>query len=519
MMRITLALFRKEWHEHKVEIAVLAIVLCTFTFAATLSSRRDLVADFQATSGLFGLFIAMFMGVAAVTRERIECVQEFVCCLPVPRWCVGFVRMLMTILIGAMPILVNAILVRIAIAGGVAPGNANDLWLATFVTIGGTISLMLWIAAISVDQPNQMRGGAVAFFVLAAWFCISLLLTSPKHRPAWPPWLIDGVLQAGPGGWWQINTVPITRPSIELIVIQLLASAILVSLAAINYGRIVTASRLFSLTTSGGRNGRLIRHRSPAFALCWLQFREIAPLIFCGMLLAAAWSIGQTRIFRADPDSSILISRQMSLVSIAAGLVWANLVAVTVFVPNLQTRIETFWRSRPMNISHWFWSKALIGLVTAVVCLQLPALIAIGVDSTHADAAPGSELTGQLCIVMAHTMAYSVALLAACLIRQMVYAGILSLTATSMVLLLPVLAGPPKSHVDLSFAAIGDLLRFDVAVHQLVEFAMSGFAIADVNDLAFAPFLVLTSSISAASMVIAWFVVSRNTVIGSGASK
>jgi hypothetical protein len=511
--RIAAALFRKEWHEHKREAVVLTTVLCIFTLATTVSSSRDIVADFQLASGLFSVFVAMFVGVAAVTRERTEGVLDFVCSLPVPLWWTALVRFLITVATCAVPIATTAVITHVVIACGIVSGNVSDLWVAAFVAIGCATSLTLWISAIAIDQPNQTRAGLVALFVLVSWFGITLLLTNVQRRPDWPPWLIRSILYVGPGGWWEISTVPIKRPSSGLLVAQIVANAVLLSLAVMNYGGHRKPAQPGGRVRASGRSARLVRLRSPALALCWLQIRELAPIAFAGLLLSAIWWVCQILLFRTDPLSPTVLTRNMTVATVGIGLLWMGIVAVAIFVPNLQPKLETFWRSRPLNVSFWFWSKALFGLVASVVRLNLPTLLMFAGSDAKAAVAPASELAGQLCVVMAHTMVYSVAILVVCFVRQSAYAGIVSLSASAMILLVPVAAGQPEWNASLSFAELGQLLRVDVAGHRLVLFAESGFVVTGVNDLAFIPFLAMVSGISVGSMIGAWLVVRRNIVI------
>jgi hypothetical protein len=82
-----------------------------------------------------------------------------------------------------------------------------------------------------------------------------------------------------------------------------------------------------------------------------------------------------------------------------------------------------------------------------------------------------------------------------------------------MILLVPLAAGPPMWDAFLSLSDVGLLLRVDVAAHRLTQFAESGFVVSNLNDLAFIPFVVLTTGISLGAMCTAWLAVRRSIAI------
>ena len=119
------------------------------------------------------------------------------------------------------------------------------------------------------------------------------------------------------------------------------------------------------------------------------------------------------------------------------GVVVALVVGVGTFVSEVQPGLMTFWRSRPISPSKWFWTKYLTGLAAVLLFLLVPILLfCVAAWTLGGEVLPNGEPFGRSRVgpwpllwafASVTCLAYSIAVCLTCLVRQAVYAGILSL--------------------------------------------------------------------------------------------
>ena len=110
------------------------------------------------------------------------------------------------------------------------------------------------------------------------------------------------------------------------------------------------------------------------------------------------------------------------------GYALALLIGVGTFAPDLEPGINAFWRSRPISVHQWFWSKFVIGFGGLLVTLGLPTLIiaVLALRSLHHLAMPADPLW----ILLGWFGIYSAAVLSTCLVRHVLYSAILAVGLT-----------------------------------------------------------------------------------------
>lgn len=241
MTKVWLTLAWKELREQAPKAACLAAMTLVFTGAGI----SDLAADFSLGATLLGIAGTAFFAVGAVAGEKADNTFAFVRSLPVQRWEVAVIRILVPCLFCMAAIGATALCAHTMIILGVARGVSTDLWTAALFACDGSLSLYFWIAAAAIDQPNQVRAGIVGFFVILAWFAIGIWLQeSGELRPSWPSGVIQTILCIGPWGWWGRMEIPPSSPEswTRLIVWQVIANTLLFGVSVLNYGRENTAT-------------------------------------------------------------------------------------------------------------------------------------------------------------------------------------------------------------------------------------------------------------------------------------
>jgi len=179
---------------------------------------------------------------------------------------------------------------------------------------------------------------------------------------------------------------------------------------------------------------------TPQKALLWMQLRESIPIALCGfvlvLLLAGLEQAG--RRFDVIHDFGTFV-----------GCVLALILAVGSYVPHLEPKLHTFWRSRPILPRQWFSVKYIAGAAAIVLCYDIPLSILqqMLVSDVHPYGAQQLSFPSSLGFpILLHLFIYSVVVLAACSIRHPIYSGVIGITAVLLILLPPVaFVGFPES--------------------------------------------------------------------------
>lgn len=174
--------------------------------------------------------------------------------------------------------------------------------------------------------------------------------------------------------------------------------------------------------------------------------------------------------------------------------------AVGTFVPDLQRRLFTFWRSQPIAVGEWYWSKFWIGAAVALASLHLPVILVVGVTQKMFWHDPVADCVGYLILPLIHLMVYSLSVFASALIRSVTQAAILSTAASLLLICLPMV---PDSSVK--------FLRYDLAQAAIAEFVASGFT---TSIAAAVPILCGVIVVTSAAAIAGVVLVQRDISVG-----
>lgn len=496
------SLFWKEMREHQGKMVVCAAFMVLLYLAVGASADSAAESYFQ-SAGLVSIAGCLFIAIAVVAAEREEGSLDFVHSLPIPRWQAGLIRIALGALACVAPLMLTAMLAQLLLFAGLVQGTAAGLWTAFVVTVGLALSLYAWVTAAAIDQPSQLRAGAVGVVVVIAWIVIGLLLTSEwsRHYSA----RTQTILSLGPSGWMDLTSIPPKWPSTRLWISQGLVGGLLLLISVAGYGRRPNSSFQRPWRLRGTEPRRIgPPRRSPRAAILWLQVWDALPIGIAGsIILLVCAAVSGILAGGGNTDMKQALD-WIPACAVGFGFFWVVIVAVGTIVPNLQPSLMTFWRSQPLNPSEWFWSKYSLAALVSLACLHVPTMFVLSLSYRLAWMRPLSELAGYSCIVLMHLMVYSVAVLAACLVRRFAYAGLLSLSVAALLVWTPITPNAPET---LSW------LRFDEARRQLTDFAASGFVVTDFADVAFLPYATVMSVIIVVSSVAAERIVVRDIVL------
>jgi hypothetical protein len=138
--------------------------------------------------------------------------------------------------------------------------------------------------------------------------------------------------------------------------------------------------------------------------------------------------------------------------SVFLGFFVALVAGIGVCLNDVSPSINTFWRSRPIPPDLWFWVKFVTGLLVVLTSIYLP----IGVlMAFHVTALANWNFPDAYLFPAVHLAVFSAAVAMTCLVRQAVYAAILSIAV--------VYVGTIVGIGVTLLAAILNLVPFDVS--------------------------------------------------------
>jgi ABC-type transport system involved in multi-copper enzyme maturation permease subunit len=441
------ALCWKEFHELKwsvLAMSAIALSLPLYTWAREPEAAYTWVI---ALLFIYSVIGGLFFGMRAAAGERISRASDFLAALPVRPATLGTVKLLGTVIAALIPFSCLVILGRIVwplaeydTSGQNGLGNIGTLCAVTVVY------LALATAVCGLGQRSEVMAAGRGFVVFALWGPATILAATvaEKHGVVWP-YLIA---MLGPPLYWGVDL-----DAIRLMgwIPVMFSCAFIGCLATIFVLRYSAALLPIVERQRSRRTGLSVpRLESRWQALVLKQVFESALLALRVFTATAVLSV--VGVLAQLYSESMQFSRPIiqaagnfAMFACIGGFVLALLLGVSAFAADLEPKISTFWRSRPISPNQWFWTKYAVALATLLLAIGLPALAGFlfaGLAAIGEGASMGeAPVRGVLAIVAAVTFAwfgvFSAAVLATCLVRRPLYAGILALGLVAAALTIP----------------------------------------------------------------------------------
>jgi hypothetical protein len=334
---------------------------------------------------------------------------------------------------------------------------AQQLVLYFGVVVGIMINVFLWTTATGVNQSTEIRAGLAGLIAIFAWIVLVWIVSSvvfwPGHTVSeFRFYLVGSLVLMSPFGTAFLLA---ESPEVQAVVwsctgicLQVTVAAVLIGVWLVRYVRFSVGPRRVAasgaLPAGGQRAGLRPPCRSPLRALAWKQWRECLPICAAGLVLILGWTallvLSQAGHIDRRGSGHFLLATTRTLVKLTTGLgpVIALVVGVGAFVAEMQPKLLGFWRSRPVSPSQWFWTKYLTG-ATVVLVFLLGPMVLVGTCAwlTGADITPPRHLLHSAVWSWVLLFAFTTAVCLTCVVRQPVYAGILSLGCLLGVALAP----------------------------------------------------------------------------------
>lgn len=125
---------------------------------------------------------------------------------------------------------------------------------------------------------------------------------------------------------------------------------------------------------------------------------------------------------RVSQIGAATLVRLPGTISVVA-LLWSGIVASVAFSSELQTGLGHFWRSRPIPVALWFWTKFVVGLLAVVLVLDgIPAVVSPYPADGDYVSLNRMSWAYLACMPLLHGMLYSFAVFVVCRLRRPVLA-------------------------------------------------------------------------------------------------
>jgi hypothetical protein len=158
-----------------------------------------------------------------------------------------------------------------------------------------------------------------------------------------------------------------------------------------------------------------------------MQSRELGVVaILCPLTTLALAALLALFDLQTTIDFTERFRRTLPMSICLMGMLFTTVLGAGVFLRDVEPGLNAFWRSRPTNPSQWFWTKYLSGFVIWLVAIGIPVGILGALQSTW-DFFSHPDLEGILLIATSGLAIFASSLAAMCLVRQPVYACLLSL--------------------------------------------------------------------------------------------
>jgi hypothetical protein len=462
MRTIWQALAWKEWHEHKWKLAALVMVLCGVNTFVLLSiyrdHRQDLFDVAYALTICCVVPLSLFTGASVAAGERSRGTARFLQAMPVSPTVAALIKLLAGLATLVASIALTFAFVYVwyecartlgydvqlpAVHSNVGPPQPFELnnWFVNRAAIASLVacSFYLWTAAAGVNRQDEVSAAARGALAMVVW-CLALLMAGRWFDQKWlwsdGWWIVAMFLSASPGA---IGIFPIPR-SHNFAMAILGVPWPIVTGYVFHFGLAYWYVSRFGRTDVGSVRSPQPAHqpattidwlgpprRSPLTAIAWKQGHESGPLVLIGLagILAIVAVVGIINWRDLDVDVAI---QAYAAVTVSAGLMIALVVGIGVMLFDLSPAINTFWRSRPINPDLWYWTKLVTGLLVIIAALYVPLLVAV--SSRHGESVRQALRSEEVMMFPAVTIGiYCAAVMMTCLVRQAIYAAILSIGA------------------------------------------------------------------------------------------
>jgi hypothetical protein len=391
------SLLWKEWRETRghlaIAIAWMTIAICYAVGYELGHHVRAVVGHFSGLAQFYSLFAALVLAVRTSHGERTDGTLAFSAALPVPMRRMGTVRIVSAVATLAIPIVIAAGILSIALASGLVeqveprhldphtplPQRATAALLTSIEQLGnvtaiailGGVELLLLLSLLGCYMRSQAQIGLVGAVmalgsIIAAgmfWDLVRYPLAQRIYGVLLPQSLVAHwgyIDEHGSYTDHELARYHWITMSLSLPVLAIIGRLFITRYGALRGSSTPAKPRRFRIAFPPILSRIPIRLPGRLPAMIWLELRQSMPLATFGFLLAVLMTIASVLIERQHGYSfgiSVLMNLPSSIWFVA--MLWAVVVGSGLYSADLSTGLGAFWRSRPISPDLWFWTKSL----------------------------------------------------------------------------------------------------------------------------------------------------------------
>jgi hypothetical protein len=437
MQSTWLSLAWKEWHEHKWKLVAMIATLWGVTSLVILQERaQDRFGLAFGMLFLCGIPMAVFIGLGTAANERSRHTMPFLQSLPVPLRRVAVVKLLFGFITIAAAVVATVAFFSVwtwifdltgvkyrSPADDGVPGYSTGIWQidAVLYCVPIIASIFIWSAAAGVNRRDEVVAGVVALVAIVGAWALLWIVYHPLERYGHRIFETI-VLSMAPGGFFIVATDggSISRYVSIGAIVAIIVHAALVARYIRRFGQIPDAGTRSPQVARPVSGEWLGSPRSSALtAIVWKQFRESVPIAIAGLVVI----VGTVTILVFGDRSLRALADVYQEVALVIGFGIALVAGIGVSLFDSEPRLNTFWRTRPVNPDLWFAVKFLTGLAVVLAAIYTPLLIVE--PSIHEQ-----ENNAYRAITPAsfHVALFAAAVATTCLVRHAIYAAVLSMS-------------------------------------------------------------------------------------------
>lgn len=436
-MRAILALLWREYRELRWSVLTAIGILLAWPLVSLCRGEPRVAADHVMGLILVSpVLLGLFFGMRAAAGERAGHTATFVSALPVHPATLGLMRLLATAAAVLLPVLCLAAL-SLALpslpAVELVVTHRFTHWGFFQLSAAAALHMALVVAVCGAGARTELRAGARGLTVLCGMLCLASLMRGLGYSrlPDFGLGLYvnDCILLCADFVAQLVSPLGVLGRNAFMTLWTLPVLGFLAAAFVWRYRAAVGP-----VPPSAGRPTRArmpATLRSPSVALALKTVRAGA------LPLATIVPVAGLAVVPFACALHVVIAGHFYFIEdhvvMAVGAVVALLLGIAAFATDLDDRLNTFWRSRPIPPTRWFWTTYIVALVPLLLMLGLPIIgywaaavtapLWLGEDA-HMSASVLREW-GMVAMVWAGSFAAGV--LAICLVRRPLLAGILAL--------------------------------------------------------------------------------------------
>jgi len=447
----------KEWREHAGTMLALCVIAVATPIGVSIWSPELVVGNAATVLTLLIPLAAMFLGMGAASSEQSRGTIRFLQALPTPMSRPAGAKLLVAIATIAAPLVAGVVgctLFHTLFVGGdyeYRPFNGfNPVWGISNWQVGAIVagllgggSLLVWMAALGANHTDEVRAGAVGLLaIVGAWAIAAFLLlhSSEVGRDALnPTWfrILAAALPGGAGvpetgqstpGWWSVHW--------PFALAALVSNGAMAAWYLARFGRVAARRGQPTLAAPAVAPPGWLQPpcRTPLGAMLWKQARETLPLALMGAVVipVVALTLVQFKVMNPDGQLAQGVATMVVVIWTILGSFVAIVAGVGLFMDDLKPGLHAFWRSRPVNVDHWFWVKVAAGGAFTLALLAVPGVLGgVYLQATSPPIELQNVPSHLVLGLVIHFGMFAAAVAAITLVRQPIYSAILALGAAA----------------------------------------------------------------------------------------